>query len=206
MLGFDLDDCAYVPVATAMALFQVDELNEVDVVASSTEAIPQVVEAARAVLIQRHRGEEDFTITTQMEMLETFGRVISIITVAVSGIAGISLVVGAIGILTIMWISVHERTHEIGLLRALGVTPARLGQVFLLEAMVLAGAGGVLGVLLGLGVAGVVRLAVPALPLSVPPFAVVAAVLMSMLVGVASGYLPARRAAALDPVEALRAE
>ncbi len=206
MLGFDLDDCAYVPVATAMALFELEELNEIDVVASSTEVIPQVVESIRTVLTRRHRGQEDFTITTQMEMLETFGRVISMITVAVSGIAGISLVVGAIGILTIMWISVHERTHEIGLLRALGVTPARVGHVFLLEALVLAVAGGAMGIVLGLGAAGLVRLAVPALPLSTPPFAMLAALAMSLVVGLASGYLPARRAADLDPVDALRAE
>jgi len=98
MLGFDLDDTAFLPVATAMDLLNLDELHEIDVVASSAEEIPGVVEGIRRVLMDRHRGEEDFTITTQTEMLETFDRVIGMITVAVSGIAGISLFVGAMGI------------------------------------------------------------------------------------------------------------
>ncbi|MFZ5784817.1 MAG: ABC transporter permease, partial [Acidobacteriota bacterium] len=132
LLGFDLDDAAYVPVATVMAQFNMAELNEIDVVATSTDEVPAVVERVRAALKARHRGQEDFTITTQGEALETFGRVISIITVAVSAIAGVALFVGAIGILTIMWISVHERTNEIGLLRALGVTPAAVQRLFML--------------------------------------------------------------------------
>jgi len=128
------------------------------------------------------------------------------VTVAVSGIAGISLLVGAIGILTIMWISVHERTHEIGLLRALGVTPAGVARLFLLEAVLVACVGGVAGVVAGHAIGGLFHLLVPALPFTTPPGAVVAALAMSSLVGMASGYLPARRAAGLDPVEALRAE
>ena len=128
------------------------------------------------------------------------------VTVAVSGIAGISLLVGAIGILTIMWISVHERTHEIGLLRALGVTPEGVARLFLLEAVLVALAGGVAGIIAGFGIGALVRLWVPALPFSTSPAAVAAALVMSAVVGVASGYLPARRAAGLNPVDALRAE
>jgi putative ABC transport system permease protein len=125
---------------------------------------------------------------------------------AVSAIAGISLFVGAIGILTIMWISVHERIGEIGLLRALGVTPSGVSRLFLYEAMIIALAGGVAGVTFGIGIGVALRLMAPGLPLSMSPFAVIAAVAMSLTVGMLSGYLPARRAAELDPVDALRAE
>jgi putative ABC transport system permease protein len=206
LLGFDIDDAAYIPVANAMDLFNADELLEIDVVAASSDAIEPVSEGIRRLLMERHRGEEDFTITTQTEMLETFGRVISMITVAVSGIAGISLFVGAMGIVTIMWISVHERTGEIGLLRAIGVSRMRVQALFLLEAVVLATSGGLLGLAAGFGITGLVRTAVPGLPMSTPIEAVIAALIMSLLVGVVSGVAPARRAADLDPIDALRAE
>jgi putative ABC transport system permease protein len=179
LLGIDLDDAAYVAVASAMALFEVDELNEIDVVAESAEAIPRVAEALRETLRERHRDREDFTITTQAEILESFGRIINMVTVAVSGIAAISLLVGAIGILTIMWISVHERTHEIGLLRALGVTPARVSQLFLLESMLVAILGGFLGIVVGAALGLLLRLLMPGMPFSLPPLAITAALLMS---------------------------
>jgi putative ABC transport system permease protein len=205
-LGFDLDDAAYVPVATAMDMFNIDELNEIDILAANSEAIPLVVEDVRTLLMERHRGEEDFTITTQGEMLDAFGRILGIITVSVSGIAAVSLLVGAMGILTIMWISVTERTREIGLLRSLGVTPGGISRLFLTESIVVALAGGVIGIVSGLGGAAVLRIFVPSMPLKTPFGAVIAAVGMSLVVGVASGWLPARRAAALDPIEALREE
>jgi putative ABC transport system permease protein len=206
MVGLDLDDAAYVPVATAMGIFNLDELNEIDVLASATGAVPAMVEGLRRVLKERHRGQEDFTITSQAEMLETSGRVIGMITAAVSAIAAISLLVGAIGILTILWISVHERTQEVGLLRALGVTPDEIGRLFLLEAALIAVAGGLVGVTAGLAIGALLRMLVPALPLAPSPSAIAAALAMSLAVGLASGWLPARRAAALDPVDALRAE
>ncbi len=206
MLGFDFDDMVYVPVASALDLFDGDELVEIDVIASNTDVIPEVVEWMRRVLMERHRGEEDFTITTQTEMLDTFGKIIGMITIAVSGIAGVSLLVGAMGILTIMWISVHERTNEIGLLRALGVSRKTVQGLFLLESMLLAVSGGVLGLAAGGALIGLSRALVPGLPVSTPPMAVVAALVMCVVVGVVSGVVPARRAADLDPVEALRTE
>lgn len=205
-VGFDLDDCAYVPVASAMDLFNQVELQEIDILAASAGAIPGVVSSIRATLMARHRGEEDFTITTQKEMLDTLGRIMDIITMAVTAIAGISLVVGAIGILTILWISVHERTAEIGLLRALGMSEGGVARIFLLEAAFLSTAGGAAGLLASVLVGLVLRLVVPALPYSTPPEAALAALGMSLAVGLCSGYFPARRAARLDPVEALRAE
>ncbi|MDD5563395.1 MAG: ABC transporter permease [Thermoanaerobaculaceae bacterium] len=205
-LGFDVDDAAYVPVAAALDLFNQSELVAIDVVARDAGAVSGVVERVRAALKARHRGNEDFTITTQTEMVDTFGRIIGIITAAVTAIAGISLFVGAIGILTIMWISVHERTGEIGLLRALGVSAAAVQRLFLVEAAALAVAGGVAGVAVGFAVQGILHALVPGLPLSTPAGAVAAALAMSLVVGIAAGVIPARRAAALDPVDALRAE
>lgn len=205
-LTFDLDDSAYIPVANAMDLFNVTELNEIDVLASSTDAVPYVADGLKSLLMARHRGNEDFTITTQTQMMDTFGKIIGIITMAVSAIAGISLFVGAIGILTIMWISVNERSGEIGLLRALGLTHGEVELLFLLEAAVLALMGGIAGLAVGIGTGVLLRLVVPGFPLSPRLDAAVAAILMSVIVGFLSGWLPARRAARLDPVEALRAE
>lgn len=205
-LNIDLDDTVFLPVSAAMSLFNRDDLVEIDVTYHNASATQAVVQGIRTLMLERHDGEEDFTITTQESMLQTLDRIIGVVTAAVGAIGGISLLVGAIGILTIMWISVNESTSEIGLLRALG---ARRGQVlafFLLQAALLATAGGALGVGVGLGIIQVLRMTIPALPIETPVLYVVAALALSFSVGILSGVLPARRAAALDPIEALRAE
>jgi len=205
-LGIDIDDSVYVPVATCMQLFNQDELAEIDLTYARADQLERIVERVRAVLTERHAGREDFTITTQEAMLDVFGNVMDVVTLAVSGIGGISLVVGAIGILTMMWIAVGERTAEIGLMRAVGATARQVSTLFLVEAVVLALLGGCVGITAGLGLAALARTLVPGLPLFVPPAFVVAAVAVSLATGVLAGILPARRAASLDPIEALRAE
>ena len=205
-LQFDLDDTVFVPVSEAMRLFNRSDLIEIDVVYRSPRFAREVVEGIRRVMRDRHGGEEDFTITTQESMLEVLGRIIGVVTAAVGAIGGISLVVGAIGILTMMWIAVNESTGEIGLLRALG---ARRGQVllyFLLQAALLSTAGGACGIGAGFGIARLLHAFLPRLPVHTPVVYVVAALALSFSVGLLSGVLPARRAAALDPIEALRAE
>jgi len=206
MLGFDLDDTAYVPVATALRMFNLTDLGEIDLTYAPPDATARIEAEVKRVLTARHDGEEDFTVTTQEAMLAVFGNVMGMITMAVGAIAGISLVVGAIGILTMMWITVRERTEEIGVVRAIGASAAQVASLFLAEAAAVALLGGVAGVAVGFGLGAALRWLVPGLPVETPLVFVVAALGVSLAVGLLSGVLPARRAARLDPIEALRAE
>jgi putative ABC transport system permease protein len=205
-LGFDLDDTAYVPVATARQLFNRDALQEIDVLIANASLISPVVARIKETLVERHNRDEDFTITTQTGMLDTLDRVIRIVSMAVGGIGAISLLVGSIGILTMMWISVNERTSEIGLARAIGATSGQILLLFLSEAVLLSAIGGILGVATGLTLAQVLHFYVPALPVKTPMEYVLLALGVSLIVGLASGLLPARKAASLDPVVALTEE
>ena len=206
VMGFDLDDTVFVPVSRAMKLFNLDELIEIDAHFSHAGLEQQVETDIRRLLTERHNGKEDFSITTQTQMLEVFGNIMNVITIGVMAIAGISLLVGSIGILTIMWITVGERTSEIGLLKALGATGVQIQTLFLAEAVTLATIGGAAGIGIGMGLAWALQLAVPGLPVETPLQFVLIALVVSLATGLISGVLPARRAAALDPIDALRAE
>jgi putative ABC transport system permease protein len=205
-LGFDFDDTAFIPVGEARRLFNHLGLNEIDVSMANVSLIDPVVERVRSLLIARHNKEQDFTIVTQTGMLESLGRIIRIVSLAVGGIGAISLLVGSIGILTMMWISVNERTSEIGLARSIGATPTQILLLFLSEAALLSTLGGALGLGLGIGLAQLLHLYVPALPVKTPMEFVFLALAVSLVVGLVSGLLPARRAASLDPLVALTAE
>ncbi len=205
ILGWDVDDAVYIPTAKALELFNRDSLLEIDVLYTAGAPAQEVVNGIRRVLTARH-GLEDFTITTQQQMLEVLGSILNILTFAVAALGGISLLVGGVGILTIMIIAVNERVAEIGLLRALGADRRQILALFLAEAIVLAALGGLIGLALGVGGAELLQLTVPGLPVYTPWGYVALAALLAVLIGLAAGVLPARRAAWLDPVEALRGE
>ena len=204
-LGFDLDDVVYVPAAKAMELFDRDSLMEIDVIYRGGASVESVVRSVKRLLNQRH-GAEDFTIVTQQQMLDVLGSVLDVLTFAVAALGGISLFVGGVGILTIMTISVRERTAEVGLLRAIGARRRDVLRLFLVEALLLAGIGGVAGVTLALLIIVSMALLAPSLPL-VPSLEYIGlAIGVSGLIGLAAGVFPSRSAARLQPLEALRAE
>jgi putative ABC transport system permease protein len=205
MLGFDLDDAVWIPTAKALAMFNRESLMEIDVLYKEGSSADEVSEQIKRILIARH-GSEDFTVTTQEKMLEVLGKILNILTLAVGGLGGISLLVGGVGILTIMTIAVNERTNEIGLLRALGSEKTQILWLFLGEAVILASIGGLAGLVLGLGGGWLLGALVPTLPTHASWTYVIAAEILAAAIGLLAGILPARRAAALNPVEALRSE
>jgi putative ABC transport system permease protein len=205
VLGFDLDDTVYVPVARALDMFNRESLMELHVIYDPTAPVAEVENGIRRIMVARH-GAEDFTVTPQQKMLEVFGTVLDAITFTVAAINAISLVVGGVGILTILTIAVAERTPEIGLLRAIGATRTRILLLFLGEAALLAAVGGVAGLFAGWSIAGLLKLALPALPVQIPWMYALLAELVAVTVGLAAGVMPARRAALLDPLDALRGE
>ncbi|KAB2887521.1 MAG: ABC transporter permease [Desulfobulbaceae bacterium] len=205
MLGFDLDDAVYIPTARAMGLFNQESLMEIDLLYQAGLQSKTVADQARRMLIARH-GAEDFTITTQEEMLDVLGSVLDIVTLAVGGLGAISLLVGGVGIMTIMTIAVTERTPEVGLLRAIGAGRGQILQLFIGEAVVLAAIGGFCGLVAGAGGAWLLGALVPELPTHTPWEYALYAEILAAAIGLLAGVLPARHAAGLDPIEALRAE
>jgi len=205
VLGMDFDDTVYIPAARALELFNRDGLMEIDLVHTEDADVDEVVAGIKRILISRH-GREDFTITTQQQMMDVMGNVLNVLTFAVGALGGISLIVGGIGILTIMTIAVNERSSEIGLLRAIGAERDQVLSMFLAEAILLAGIGGLAGLTLGIGGANLLTLAVPALPVHTPWLYVLLAEILAIGIGLVAGVAPAKRAASLDPVEALRTE
>jgi putative ABC transport system permease protein len=202
-LGADIDEVVIVPVATAMRMFDRRSLFRVLVRVRGGADLESTKPKLLAVLKERHKGEEDVTVLTQDALVSTFSSILGALTLAVGAIAAISLTVAGIGIMNVMLVSVSERTREVGLLRALGVRRRQVMAVFLTESALLSAAGGLAGLAFGWTVVRVLVRVFPALPASPPVWAVVAALALSLGVGLLFGWLPARRASRLDPVVAL---
>lgn len=204
-LGFDLDDTLYIPAASALSLFNRDGVMEIDVNYHDSFTATQMAESLKTALLRRH-GSEDFTITTQEQMLATLNTILGVITLGIAALGGISLLVGAVGILTVMTIAVQERISEIGLLRAVGATRSQITALFLGESTILSIAGGLTGLALGILVVFIANQLLPNLPVANAWNYILASLAIAAGIGLLSGVMPAIRAARIDPLEALRSE
>ena len=201
-LGINMDDVVVVPVATAMKMLNRSGLFRLVIQVRSYAELERAKQAVLRLLSERH-GEEDVTVITQDAVVSAFSSILGALTMALGGIAAVSLAVAGVGIMNVMLVSVSERTREVGLLKALGAERRQILAAFLAEAILISSAGGLLGLALGwLAVLGIVTV-YPALPASPPLWAVAAAFSLSVATGAVFGVLPARRATRLDPVAAL---
>lgn len=200
--GSSMEDHIVIPLTVAKRIFNQDKVSVIYAQAASNESIDLAVEEAKLILSNRLK-EDDFTLLTQKDLLGAVSSILGVLTTTLAGIAAISLIVGGIGIMNIMLVSVTERTKEIGLRKALGATPKVILTQFLVEAVILSVGGGLMGIFLGSSIALVVNNFFPA---QITFWSVALAFGVSVIVGVIFGVMPARRAAKLSPIEALRYE
>ncbi|PZS34110.1 MAG: permease [Pseudonocardiales bacterium] len=203
-LGVDQDLDVDIPITTAQRIFGVERVDGIAVKAPSVDGIDALGRRIVSVLQKRYPDSE-FSALTQQQILGVVGQILSLLTLVLAAIAGISLLVGGVGVSNIMLVSVRERTREIGLRKAVGARERDIGVQFLIEAVLLTSVGGVIGIALGVGGALLIDRFSP-LPALVTWWSPALAFGVSAAVGIFFGVVPARRAARLDPVAALRTE
>ncbi len=202
-VGLNMDDLVIIPVASAQVLFNLPSLLRIGVTVPRREESSRVRDEIRRTLRARHNGEEDVTILTEDSVASAFDRILLALTFALGGIATISLAVAGILIMNVMLIAVSQRTGEIGLLKAIGASPGQIRFLFFAEAAVLSVFGAIVGSVLGQIGSLVIRQIYPAVPAFAPGWAVVAALAIALVTGIAFSILPARRASQLDAAAAL---
>ena len=202
-MGMTTDELVILPVATAQAMLNTNTLFRILIESKSRAEIQKVKEQVLTAITIRHDGEEDVTVITQDAVLETFDKVLAVLTFGVAGIAAISLAVAGILIMNVMLVSVTQRTAEVGLLKALGATASMVKYLFLMEALLLSLTGAVLGVGLGYLGAMLLRHVYPTFPAYPPIWAMLAGLATALISGLVFGVMPAQKAAKLNAIEAL---
>jgi putative ABC transport system permease protein len=202
-MGLNTDEVVIIPVAAAHQLFNTSGLFRILIEAKNRDMIEQAKREAETIIFQRHAGEKDVTVITQDALLATFDRILTALTMAVGGIAAISLAVAGVLIMNVMLIAVAQRIKEIGLLKALGAPPKQIRALFFAEAALLSSIGSIAGLALGYAGSLIIGQIYPSLPVSPPWWAVLAACGTALSTGILFSVWPARRAAKLDPVAAL---
>ncbi len=201
-LGVDHDNVVYIPLEAVHAQFGVDRLTEIVVDANSRELLPFVKKQINTVL-SKDLTQDEFSIQTGETLLDTVSKITNMLSLALGGIAAISLLVGGIGVANIMLVSVTERTKEIGLRKALGAKRSDILKQFLLEAVMLSLTGGIVGIILGMLASVIIAMILVS---SVTLWSVLLAFCFSVAVGIVFGMAPAVRASKLSPIDALRYE
>jgi putative ABC transport system permease protein len=202
-MGLNTDDIVIMPVASAHLLFNTSGLFRILIEAKSRELITRAKLDVETIITRQHHNERDITVITQDAVLATFDRILGALTLAVTGIAAISLSVAGILVMNVMLISVSQRRKEIGLLKALGAPPRQIRNIFFAEAILLSSLGSLAGLVLGEFGILIIGNMYPTLPINAPWWAVLAALGSSISLGITFGVWPAQRAAKLDPVLAL---
>lgn len=205
-LGFNVDDIALIPTTAGMRLFNVDNLFGIRARASGRSTVDDAVAEIREILAERRNGEEDFTVITQLALMDTMGSILGMLAYVLGGIAAISMLVGGIGIMNIMLVNVTERIPEIGIRRAVGARRIDILQQFLFEAFALSLLSGVAGTAAALGLTYGLYFWNDSFDMRPPAWILVAAFSLATFVGVIFGFWPARQAARVEALEALRHE
>lgn len=203
--GEDLNVKIYLPVTEILSRSKEKNISQITVQALSSEEVRTAEKTIKSTMLKKHKGS-DFTVLKQQDMLNTINNILGILTAGLGGIAAISLLVGGIGIMNIMLVSVTERTREIGVRKAIGANRQDILIQFLIEALFISIIGGILGLAAGIGGSHLLPMAFPSIQTSVSLTSVVFALLFALLVGVFFGVYPATKAARLHPIEALRSE
>tara|TARA_B100000945_G_scaffold51974_1_gene37515 strand:- start:818 stop:2032 length:1215 start_codon:yes stop_codon:yes gene_type:complete len=202
-VGIDVQKTVVIPVALGTALFNRDSLFRIIVDVRTSSRMDQTKQSILSIIKRRHQGKEDITVIKQDTVLQSFDNIFNVLTMSLGSIASISLLVAGILIMNVMLVAVSQRQAEIGLLKAIGAKNKQINNLFVVEAILLSGSGAIMGLILGHSITQVLKVAFPDFNFLPPMWASYASLIVALISGIIFGLLPARRAAKLDPVEAL---